>query len=184
MNNQGKWTQLIVFALLALFSYGVYDRFFGQTTAVQYEPFTKGYSLEGVIMKTSDVDGRIVSTIESPAIVHYADTEVSVITAPKYTLHQPNGDWVFQSKKGEINPEQTELYFPGKVDMLLESSAHERVAIETSDLRVNVNNKTGRGQGMIHVIKPGMMMTGLGSVIDFNNESIEILEDLYAEFEN
>ncbi len=184
MSNSGKWLQLIVFALLALLSYGVYERFFGQASDIQYEPFTKGYSLEGVILKTSDADGRIISTIESPAIVHYADTEISVVTEPKYTLHQPNGDWIFQSKKGEISADQSELYFPGKVNLLLDSKSQERVAIDTSDLRVDVNNKTGRGQGVINVIKPGMLMTGTGSVIDFNNESIEVLEDLYAEFEN
>lgn len=166
MNNQGRWIQLAVFALLALLSYGIYDRFFGQVSDIQYEPFTKGYSLEGVIMKTSDADGRIISTIESPAIVHYADTEISMITEPKYTLHQPNGDWIFQSIKGEINPDQTELYFPGKVYLMLDSQTQDKVAIDTSDLRVDVNQKTGHGQGVINVIKPGMLMTGVGSIID------------------
>ena len=174
----------MLFALLALFSYGVYDRYFGQSTEVEYEPFTKGYSLEGVVMKTSDEEGRIISTIESPAIVHYADTEISVITEPKYTLHQQNGDWVFESKVGEISPDQTELYFSGKVNLLLDSKTQDKVTIETSDLRVNVENKTGVGRGAINVDKPGLMMTGVGSKIDFTSQTIEVLEDLYAEFEN
>jgi LPS export ABC transporter protein LptC len=179
-----RWIQLSLFVLLALFSYGVYDRYFSQSTNIEYEPFTKGYSLEGVVMKTSDAEGHIVSTIESPAIVHYADTEVSVITKPKYTLHQQNGDWVFTSDEGEISPDQSELYFAGKVDLLLDSKKQDKVSIETSDLRVNVEDKIGKGKGDIQVIKPGLMMTGVGSVINFTDQSIEVLEDLYAEFEN
>ncbi|MCB1583345.1 MAG: LPS export ABC transporter periplasmic protein LptC [Xanthomonadales bacterium] len=184
MNNQAKWLQLVLFGVMALLSYGVYDRFFDKSSNIQYEPFTKGYSLEGVIMKTSNSEGEIISTIESPAIVHYADSEVSVITEPKYTLHQQNGDWIFRSNKGEINPEQTEIYFPDKVNLLLNSDKQAALTIETSDFVVDVIRKTGRGKGVINVVKAGMLMTGVGSVINFTDESVEILEEMYAEFEN
>lgn len=184
MLDKSRWQQLTLFLILAVLSYGIYDNYFAQENTVEFEPFTKGYSLEGVIIKNSDEQGRIVSTIESPSMIHYADTEVSVVNDPKYTMHQKEGDWVFTSSKGEINKEQTELYFPGQVNLLHEPTTDEKVSIVTSNLLVDVVAKLGNGKGKITVEKPGLLMTGMGSVIDFTDQSVEILENMYAEFEN
>jgi LPS export ABC transporter protein LptC len=184
MLDRSRLIQLVIFLMLAILSYGIYDNFFGEETTIEFEPFTKGYSLEGVIIKNSDEHGDIVSTIESPSMIHYADTEVSIINNPKYTMHEPEGDWVFTSSKGEINKDQTELYFPNKVNLFHESGTDENVSIVTRELKVDVVAKLGKGKGKITVAKPGLLMTGLGSVINFTDQSVEILENMYAEFEN
>ncbi len=184
MFEKSRLIQLTVFGLLAVVSYAIYDNFFGTESATQYEPFTKGYSLEGVVIRTSDESGEIVSTMESPSMVHYADTEISMIESPKYTLHQNDGDWIFTSAKGEINKGQTEVFFPELVDLSFDSKETEAVNIQTSQLRIEIIKKIGVTDENISVKRPGLILTGLGSLINFNDHSIEILEDMYAEFEN
>lgn len=181
MFETGRWIQLVVFALLATLSYAIFNQFFSQDTSIEYEPFTKGYSLEGVVMRSSNEAGDIVSTVESPLVIHYADTEMSVIKEPRYIMHQSDGDWVFESEQGEINKDQTALYFPGQVHVQFDAG---QLAMVSDDLLVNIDENTGRGQGKIKLEKPGLLLTGLGSVINFTEQSIEILEDYYAEFEN
>ncbi len=184
MFEKSRLIQLFAFALLALISYAIYDKFYGIESGTQYEPFTKGYSLEGVIIKTSDESGFITSTLVSPSMIHYADTEKSVIESPQYTLHQEDGNWVFNSSVGEINKGQTEVYFPESVELFLDVPEPESISIHTSQLNVVINSKTGKTEQRIDIKRPGLLLTGLGSLIDFNDHSIEILEDMYAEFEN
>jgi|GEM_PF-1327819 len=184
MIEKGRLIQLTAFSLLAVISYAVYDKYYAAEPAAKFEPFTKGYSLEGVVVKTSDESGVIVSTMESPSMIHYADTEVSVITSPKYTMHQDDGDWVFTSTKGEINKGQTEIYFPEQVDLTLDAEGTDAVWVQTSQLKIKITHKTGVTDKEISVKRPGLLLTGLGSVINFTDQTIEILEDMYAEFEN
>ena len=103
MLEKFRLLQLMVFTVLAFVSYAVYDKYYGSDSETQFKPFTKGYSLEGVVIRTSDEAGEITSTIESPSMIHYADTEISVINEPRYTIHEKTGDWIFTSNKGEIN---------------------------------------------------------------------------------
>jgi len=184
MIEKSRLIQLIIFGLLTAASYGVYEAYYADESSTQYEPFTKGYSLEGVVIKTSDESGAIISTMKSPLMVHYADTEVSVITSPQYIMHQDDGDWVFKSAKGEINKGQTEVFFPEAVDLTLDAEGPDPVSIQTSQLRIEINKKMGVTDENISVIRPGLLLTGMGSVINFADHSIEILEDMYAEFEN
>lgn len=174
--------QLSVFLMLALGSYAVYEKYYSTDVGVVYEPFTKGYSLEGVVIQTTDETGQIVSTIESPSVVHYADTEISVIEDPKYTIHQATGDWLFKSDRAEVNKSQTELYFPNQVELHLD--VVDAVTIDTSILVVNLQDKKGFSDEKIMMRKPGTMLTGVGSVINFKEQEIEILNEMYAEFKN
>jgi LPS export ABC transporter protein LptC len=108
-----------------------------------------------------------------------------VINEPKYTIHEKAGDWVFTSNIGEINKEQTELTFPQAVDLYLDvEEASKSVSVKTSRLVVDINNKIGRTDNEVIVKQPGVLLTGLGSVINFADQEIEIIEEMYAEFEN
>ena len=184
MLEKFRLLQLMVFAVLALVSYAVFEKYYGVDSETRFKPFTKGYSLEGVVIKTSDEAGEITSTIESPSMIHYADTEISVINEPRYTIHEKTGDWIFTSNKGEINKEQTELTFPDVVNFYLATEPLMAVSVKSSHLVVDINNKIGRTADKVIVKQPGAQLTGLGSVINFADQEIEIIEDMYAEFEN
>ena len=47
--DASRLRQLIGFAILAVISYAVYERYHSDEQGYQYEPFTKGYSIEGVL---------------------------------------------------------------------------------------------------------------------------------------
>jgi len=182
--DRSRLTQLLVFALLALVSYVIYEKYYVADSTVMYEPFTKGYSLEGVELKISNEAGEISSTIVAPSIIHYADSEVTVINEPVYTMHEDNGDWIFYSKSGEINADQTSLFFPGDVNLYLDKEEKEKIAINTSELTVNFTQKTGATNQNMALEKLGFLLTGVGAVINFTDQEVEMKKEIYAEFEN
>ncbi len=184
MLDSVRLNQLLLFALLALASYVVYEKYYSTESVHSYEPFTKGYSLEQVVIKSTDESGRIVTTVESPLVIHYSDTETTVVNEPLIRLHETTGDWVFQSEKGEINQANTEIYFPEQVTLKLAGEAEETVDIKTSELTVDVVAKMGVTAQAVDVTRLGMLLKGLGATVNFKQQEIEILNDMYAEFEN
>jgi LPS export ABC transporter protein LptC len=181
--DASRLRQLIGFAILAVTSYAVYERYHSDERGYQYEPFTKGYSIEGVLIKNSDDEGKITSTIEAPSVIHYADSGLTVINQPVYRMHQAEGDWVFSSESGEINEAQTQLYFPEQVLLELDQPQTGSVRVETSQLKVDLEKQTGTTAQPLKVTQPGAVLSGVGSVIKFEQQEIEILENVYAEFE-
>lgn len=184
MIDAARLKQLLLFSLLAVLSYGVYERFFNASTNEQYKPFTKGYALTGVVIKSTDETGAVITTVKSPAITHYADSEVTVIEQPNITLHEAQGNWVFTSASGQINPEKTEIFFPQQVVVNLDSTTENPVTITTSALQVDVVKKMGITNAELTLDEVGSLLKGLGAVINFNQQEIEILSEMYAEFEN
>ena len=178
-----RFRQLLTFTLLALGSYAVYETWHSEDSGFAYEPFTKGYSIEGVVIRNSDEDGHIVSTITAPSVIHYADSGLTVINQPRYRMHQEAGDWVFSSATGEINQSQTKLYFPQEVLLELDVAEEDKVSVNTRQLTVDLDQQTGSSPENLTVSQPGVLLRGVGSVIRFEQQEIEILEDVYAEFE-
>lgn len=176
--------QLLLFSILALLSYGLFERYFNDSNESKYQPFTKGYALTGVIIKSTNEDGKIVTTIKSPAITFYADTEKTIIEQPHIMLHEEGGNWVFKSKTGEINPSKTEIFFPDQVWVNLDTTDVDAVNITTSALTVDVTNKIGTTAALLTMEEPGALIRGLGAEVDFKLQEIEILSEMYAEFKN
>ncbi|WP_223788856.1 LPS export ABC transporter periplasmic protein LptC [Marinicella meishanensis] len=184
MTETSRFKQLMLFGLLAVLSYGLYQRYFHVDASERFKPFTKGYALTGVVIKSTDDSGQVVTTVRSPTITHYADTEVTVIDQPNVTLHESQGDWVFTSSVGEINPNKTEIFFPNRVRIELASPTEQAVTVDTSALLVDVTRKTGTTDNPLVVTQLGSKLRGLGAVVNFNQQEIELLSEMYAEFEN
>lgn len=186
MIEGARLKQLLLFGLLATVTFAVYDNLFADKESQLFQPFTKGYSLQQVVIETSDEQGQIITTIESPAVIHYADSKKTVIRQPNITLHEDDGDWVFQSAIGEINPNQTEIYFPEQVLIELDETDtnSNELFIETSQLMVNLSSKMGTTGAAINMKQLGAAIKGIGAVVDFDRQEIEIISEMYAEFKN
>lgn len=188
MIESARIRQLLLFILLAVSSYAVFDKYFNVNDKELFQPFTKGYAITGVSIETTDENGQILSTIKSPSVIHYADTEKTIIEQPDVTLHEADGDWEFKSSVGEINAEKTEIFFPNEVLVNLkdlENTENKKaLAINTSALTVDMANKMGRTSNELLMEQIGSMMKGVGAVVDFNQQNIELLSEMYAEFEN
>jgi len=176
--------QLLLFSVLALASYVVYEKYFAATGGTQYKPFTKGYALTGVTITSTDDDGRITNTIEAPAVTHYADTEKTVIEEPRIHLYGDEDKWLFTSAVGELSPDQNTLYFPEQVNISLLGTPEEQVDIVTSALQVNVTDKTGKTAAPFRLDQAGSWMRSIGAELKFNEQEINLLSEMYAEFEN
>ena len=176
--------QLLLFFLLALASYVVYEKYFNATGGAQYKPFTKGYALTGVTITTTDDEGHITTTIDSPAVTHFADTEKTFIEKPRIQLYGDEDKWLFTSAVGEISPDRTTLFFPEQVNISLLGAPDEQVDIVTAALQVNVTDKTGKTAAPFRLDQAGSWMSSIGAELKFNEQEINLLSEMYAEFEN
>lgn len=178
--------QLLLFSLLALCSYAVFENYFSVDSETQFEPFTKGYALSGVTIQSTDETGQYVTTIKSPSVIHYADTETTVIQQPEIKLHEAEGDWLFTSDLGEINRQQTEMYFPNQVliDLLGVAQGSDEINIVTEQLTVDLTKKTGTTPALLTLTQVDTLIKGLGAVVNFQRQEIDILSEMYAEFDN
>jgi len=186
MIDSGRIKQLFLFFLLAVLSYAVFEKFFNDEYSQEFEPFTKGYALTGVTIQSTDETGQIITTIESPVVIHYADTEKTVIEQPNVKLHEAEGDWLFTSDIGEINQQQTEIYFPNQVVINLQEvqEASNDIQIVTEQLTIDVIQKAGTTPGQLSMSQVGSGIKGTGGVVNFQQQEIEILSEMYAEFDN
>ena len=186
MIDAARIKQVVLFSLLAVLSYAVFEKYFSNEETQQFEPFTKGYALSGVTIQSTDETGQIVTTIKSPAVTHYADTEKTIIQQPNIKLHEVEGNWLFTSDIGEINPQQTEIYFPNQVviDLIGIEQASDEINIMTEQLTVDVSNKSGTTPALLSVTQVDSIIKGVGAVVDFKQQEIDILSEMYAEFEN
>lgn len=180
--------QLVLFVILAVVSYAVFEKYYSTNDKKMFQAFTKGYAISGVSIETTDENGDIVSTIKSPSVIHYADTEKTIIEQPNVTLHEKDGNWNFNSSMGEINAKQTQIFFPNQVFVNLVSTENKKIvddlSINTSALTVDMINKVGSTSEILQMTQIGSMIRGLGAIVDFNQQEIDLKSEMYAEFEN
>lgn len=176
-----KHKQLILWLVLALVSVAVYQRFYQNDGGADYEPFTKGYALTDVVMQSTDDEGQVVTRMETPNMTHYLDNEQTMIEQPTVQLFTEDNTWLLQSPNAVYQRNEQLLYFPDQVTV--ESQQAPQVAIISSRLSVDLKTKEGSTPAEISLNQASGMMQGLGAHILFNSKQIEILKNVYAEFQ-
>lgn len=176
-----KSKQLIFLLIVAVLSYAVYDGLLGNQDDALYEPFTKGYALTEVTMNITDETGRISSTLKAPNLVHYVDTEITVIEQPRVTVFADTGNWYFSSPIAEFTRLEDRLFFPKEVT--IHSQDEPVIELHTSVMTVDLTTELATTEAAIKMRQPGTEMQGIGAKIFLNTQVVEIMDNVYAEFE-
>jgi len=176
-----KHKQLIILLVLALASVAVYQRYYQGDSGTDYEPFTKGYALTDVVMQSTDDSGQVVTRLQSPNMTHYLNNEQTIIEQPSVQLFTEDITWLLQSPNAVYQRNEQLLYFPNQVTV--ESQQAPKVTIDSSQLSVDLNTKEGTTPAEISLNQATGMMQGVGAHILFNSKQVEILNDVYAEFQ-
>ncbi len=176
-----KSTQLIVWIAIAVLSYAIYDGLLGTPDGIVYEAFTKGYALTDVTMNTTDETGHISSTLRSPSLIHYVDSEVTVIEQPRVTVYADSGNWYFSSPVAEYTRLEDHLFFPE--DVTIQSLGEQSIELQTSGMTVDLAAELATTEAVIKMRQPGIHMQGIGARIFLNTQIIEIMDNVYAEYQ-
>ena len=184
MDNRSPFT-LIFFAVLALISYAVWQRYFKVEDNKDIEPFTKGYALEGVQMDITNEQGVITTKISAPSMVYYEDQSVLHMIEPQVVvLSEIEDDWKFTAPKGEYHENDKTLLFVERVDVVsmpkIETASP--ISIRTSGLSVSPESKTATTEDDISIDQATMHMTGNGALINLNQQEFRIKRNVKAEF--
>ena len=181
MKESNHIKSLVLFAVLAALSYGLYEYRFSKESSWQFKPFTKGYALfDSEIQFTGD-DGVIHTSIASPEIIFYADSEETVIKQPVMFYNSGDTQWRMESSEAQINAKQSEIFFPQAV-VLKTLNSESNTEINTSALTMFPEMKKAETKAHMEWLQAQMIMSGEGSVIDLNLQEIEVLDETHAEF--
>lgn len=186
MLETARLKQLLIFMLIAVLSYFVWQFAFVEIEESKFKPFTKGYSVSDVLLEITDESGQITTVINSPLLLYYADTEITEITKPQVVLKGSDGkSWMFESDKGRYIDSQFELFFPG--DVVVQNDAlniENKITLNTSALTVDTENHTAQSEAFIGIKQNNMFFNGVGSFINFSTQEIEVKSNVHAEFNN
>lgn len=186
MLETARIKQLLIFMLMALLTYSVWQFSFVEVEESKFKPFTKGYSVSDVLLEITDENGQITTVINSPLLLHYADTEITEISKPQVVIKAADGKkWIFESDKGQYIDSRFELFFPG--DVVVQNDAldiEKKITLNTSALTVNTENQTAQSEAFIEIKQNNMFFNGVGSFINFSIQEIEVKSNVHAEFDN
>ena len=180
MKENNYLKSVLIFAVLAAGSYGLYEYKFSDDSAWEFKPFTKGYSLFDSEIQITDEEGQIHTTISSLEIIFYADSEETKIKKPQITYQAGNSRWHLDSESALINATQSEINFPQKV-FLNSLNPENKTEIITRALTLYPETKMAKTQAELSMVSDYMSMTGKGSVIDLTKQQIEVLDETHAE---
>lgn len=180
MKENNYFKSLLIFAVLAAGSYGLYEYNFSDESGWQFKPFTKGYALFDSEIQITDDEGQIHTSIVSPEIIFYADSEETQIKQPQITYQAGNSRWQLNSESAIINANQSEITFPHTV-ALNSLDSENKTNIITQALTLFPETKMAKTQAELSMVSNYMSMTGKGSVIDLTKQQIEVLDETHAE---
>lgn len=180
MQAQNHLKTLLVFALLAISSYAWYEFQFAAESQWQFKPFTKGYALFDSEVQITDEAGVIQTTIVSPEMIYFADSEQTMIKQPVVQYRVNDVVWHLKSAEANINSDQTEILFPNEVSMA-SLDEQNKATLNTRNLTLYPEQEKARTAAQIKWQQAAITMTGIGSVIDLNLQEIEVLDEMHAE---
>lgn len=173
--------QIIIFSLLALISYALWNYYFNKEIEVKDKPFTKGYSVKNLELKIIDDKGLLTAKFISPNLIRYTDSPVVFMDAPQlWTYKDGVQQWLMTSDKAEYDTSLNEV---GLYNNLVAHTVNDesKTVIKANNLLLDLNSKQARtDDGIVFQQTENYKMTGQIAQFDLNNEILEVNNDVKA----
>jgi len=182
MNISKQAQQLIIFGVLALLTYGIWNYYFNHEIKEVTKPFTKGYSVKNIELKITDDSGMMTALFKSPELIRYTDSPIIHITNPLFwTYEKGKQHWTFKSDKAEYNPEAQQV---GLYDNLIAKTVDEnsQMMFSAKNLSVDLNTKKAITSDGILMQQKKYKMTGQIAKFDLQNEILEVNNNVKASY--
>jgi len=172
--------QIIVFSLLALMSYAIWEYYFDVEDFVQDKPFTKGYSVENIELRITDETGNLTAKFNSPSLIRYTDSPIVHISSPMLLLYDDGKKhWLIESDKAEYD---SNLDMVGLYDNLKAKTVNDNseMLFTAKNLLVNLKTKIATTSDGILLQQQQLTMAGQVATFDLKNEILEVNNDIKA----
>ena len=172
--------QIIVFALLALGSYGVWKYYFDKEIVTADKPFTKGYSVKNIEMKITDEFGKLTAKFKSPSLIRYTDSPVVFMNSPiLWTFKEGKEHWLIKSNKAEYNTDLNEV---GMYDNLVAQTVNDakKSIFKADNMLLNLVTKQAHSDDGVTFKQQQFTMTGQNAQFDLKNEILEVNKNVKA----
>ncbi|MFK8013712.1 MAG: LPS export ABC transporter periplasmic protein LptC [Marinicellaceae bacterium] len=179
MSKQSQ--QIMMFFLLALISYSIWKIYFDHEKVATDKPFTKGYSVENVVLKITDETGVLSGEFKSPKLIRYTDSPIVYIEKPEmWTFDNGQQHWSIQSETAEYNSEL--LHVDLSENLIAKTVNGSGIRFNAENLFVDLNTKTAHTDAGIILKKELLSMTGQSAKFDLKNETIEVNNHVKAQY--
>lgn len=140
------------------------------------------YALKDFDAVMLDLNGDMNARFSAPSLRHDAVSQMATIVAPDVTLIQPQGRWTLVAETGTLSPDRSELLLESAVD--IERTGEQAVTLETEQLMLDIDQRTGHSDHCVEITRPGSTLTGCGFSIDMQTGRYRIEKDLKARYES
>lgn len=178
MTRQQK--HILLFLVLAILIYSIWQIFFNLEKQKSNKPFTKGYSVENLELKITDESGKLVGKFTSPGLIRYTDSELILISKPKmWTYDDAKQHWQIFSEKAEYNNKTNEINF---TEELKASSilGDKKSSFTANSLLVKLDNSTAYTNNGIVFNQTPFTMSGEIAKLDMKKEILEVNDNVKA----
>jgi LPS export ABC transporter protein LptC len=172
--------QIILFALLAISSYGVWKYYFDKETVTADKPFTKGYSVKNIEMKITDEFGKLTAKFKSPSLIRYTDSPIVFMYSPiLWTFKDGKEHWVIKSNKAEYNADLNEV---GMYDNLVAQTVNDstETIFNADNMLLNLVTNQAHSTNGVTFKQQQFIMTGQDAQFDLKNEILEVNKNVKA----
>lgn len=131
---------------------------------------------KNVHLTTLDKSGHISSELQASRLVHYHQSNQTLLQRPVITLYtdkQP--PWIITASQGEIHHDKEEILLEHQVVIHQNSGANnDEVSIKTPSILVYPNTRIALSQDPVELFSPNTHIQGVGLEAHFNEGSLEL----------
>ncbi|MCF6287773.1 MAG: LPS export ABC transporter periplasmic protein LptC [Proteobacteria bacterium] len=171
---------IILFAIIALFSFAVWRYFVYQEETATDKPFTKGYSIADMELRITDATGAMSAKFISPDLIRYTDSPIIHIATPQFwTYNNGKEQWLITATNAEFNTILDEVHLQNNL-LAKTIDADPLISFTAKNLIVNLATKFAHTDDEVFFKQQQLSMRGQSAKIDLNNKILEVNKNVKA----
>jgi lipopolysaccharide export system protein LptC len=142
------------------------------------------YRIEDFRANQLTASGEAEYTLSAARLLHYPDTDETVVESPRLTHRRPDGELVnVHAERGTLNHTADLLQLAGKVLVVKAAGQTPEMRFETDALTVIPDAGLATGSGPVTATDGTSAISGIGFSGDFNNRTFVLHDAVKGRFE-
>jgi len=142
------------------------------------------YVMTGFEMRAYDTNGQLAAILEAPSLNQEAVSLRGDIEQPRLTLPgDGSGGVALKADNAAVSSDKNQISFTGSVLLQHESEPGGLTTVTTTSLVYDIEKGTAHSQDRVHVVRPGMQLTGTGLDADIRSSQYRLLSNVEGSYE-
>ena len=158
------------------------------TQAKDWDGYTPDYVASNLYSRNFDEDGNLASTVFAKTMESYPELNLTIFYRPEVTLYtdqsQQTPSWHVKASEGSLYQEKEQLQLRGGVTITANDSNSQLQTMTTPALVLEIKSNQMHTDDQVKAVGPHLSMTGIGLHADLNQQNVEILQHVEAQYDH